>query len=203
MATSETSICNLALQKLGAARIVDLDEDSDNARACDASYEAVRDQVLRGNKWRFALKRTTLAPSATEPDFFYENAFVLPADCLRPIFPPRLDLDWKVENHEGDLAILTNDGDTLELRYLAKITDTTLYDPLFVDALACKLAWQLCETITQSTSKKDSLMNEYAFAIREAKRINAIEIGHLIQPIDEWVSGRLSGQLVNTEWRQE
>jgi hypothetical protein len=203
MSVSETSICNSALYKLGAARIANLSEDSDNARYCDDNYEMVRDQVLRGSRWKFALTRTTLAPSATAPEFYYENAFLLPADCLRPIFPPRLDLDWKVENHLGSPAILTNDGDTLEVRYIAKVTDTTIFDPLFVEALACKLAWQLCEKITQSTSKKESLMQEYTFAIREAKRINAIEIGHFIQPIDEWVSGRLSGQLVNTEWRQE
>ena len=203
MPTSETSICNLALQKLGEARIVSLSEDSNTARECEAAYEPMRDKELRANRWKFAIKRTTLAPSATAPDFYYENAFVLPADCLRPIFPPLLDIDWKVENHLGEPAILTNDGDTLQLRYVAKITDPTIFDALFVDSLACRIAWQLCERITQSNSKKQLIYEEYRISIQEAKKMNAIEIGHLIAPQDEWISGRLSGQLVNSEWRQE
>ena len=203
MATSETSICNVALQKLGQGRIASLSEDSDTARACVLCYEAMRDRELRANKWKFALTRVTLSASATAPDFTYANAFVLPADCLRPLFPARTDMDWKVENHLGSPAILTNDGTTLELRYVARITDPTIFDPLFVDALACKMAWQMCEKFTQSNSKKDSALNEYVIAIREAKKVNAIEIGLQVQPVDEWVTGRLSGQLANTEWRQE
>lgn len=203
MATSEVSICNLGLQKLGAARIADLSEASKNARECNACYEHLRDAELRANKWKFALSRTTLAPSATTPDFTYTYAFPLPADCLRPLFPARLGLDWKVENHEGVASILTNDGDTLEVRYIKRITDPTLFDPLFVEALACKIAFQLCETLTQSNSKKEAAERAYLYAIREARRINAIEIGPFKQPVDEWLAARRTGQLVNSEWGEE
>lgn len=203
MATSEVSICNLGLQKLGAARIASLTEASKNARECNACYEHLRDTELRSNKWKFALSRSILAPSSTAPTFVYNKAFPLPADCLRPIFPVRLGIDWKVENHEGVPSILTNDGTSINLRYIKKITDPTLFDPLFVEALACKIAFHLCEAITQSNSKKDAAERAYIYAIREARRLNAIEIGTFKQPVDEWVAARRTGQLVNSEWGEE
>ena len=100
-------------------------------------------------------------------------------------------------------AILTNDGTTLSLRYVARITDPTQFDALFVDALACKIAWQLCEALTQSNTKKQAANQEYVLAIREARKMNAIEIGTQSQPIDEWILARRTGQLVNSEWQQE
>lgn len=203
MATSDVSICNLALQKLGQSRITSLPDGSNNSVECNACFEHVRDTELRKNRWRFALSRTTLAPSATAPDFTYLYAFPLPADCLRPLFPARLGLDWKVENHLGAPSILTNDGDTLELRYIKRITDATLFDPCFVDALACALAVQLCERLTQSNAKKEAAERAYLFAIREARRINAIEIGTPKQPVDEWLAARRTGQLQNSEWGEE
>ena len=203
MATSNVSICNLALQKLGAQRIAALDEASKNARECNACFEHLRDTELRSNKWKFALSRATLAPAATTPEFNYEYAFPLPVDCLRALFPARLGLDWKIENHDGVPSILTNDGDTLEIRYIKRVTDPTLFDPLFIESLACKIAWHLCEALTQSNSKKDTAERHYVYAMKEARRLNAIEIGVAKQPVDEWLAARRTGQLQNSEWGEE
>jgi hypothetical protein len=193
MATSEVSICNLALQKLGEERIVSLSEDSRNAREVSACYEALRDKELRSYLWGFAKTRVTLAPSAVVPDFTYAAAFPLPADYLRLIKPVRLGLDWQLERHQGVLSILTNDGDTLEVRYIAKVTDTTLYDPCFVEMLACKIAWHCCEALTQSNTKKAAILEEYAIHKAEARRTNAFELPTLEEPIDPWLAARGSG----------
>lgn len=203
MAVSNVSICNLALQKLGAARISDLPDGSVNSNECNACFTSLRDAELRLNKWRFSLSRITLAPHATAPDFNYLYAFPLPADCLRPLFPARLGLDWKVENHLDVQSILTNDGNTIKLRYIKTITDPTKFDPIFVEALACKIAWHLCERLTQSNTKKASLREDYLYWIREARRTNALEIGTQKQPVDEWLAARRVGQLSNSEWGEE
>ena len=72
-----------------------------------------------------------------------------------------------------------------------------------MDALACKIAWHLCERMTQSNSKKDALQSEYAQAISDARKVNALEIGVQVQPVDEWLLSRSGGQLVNSEWGEE
>ncbi|SOD41316.1 hypothetical protein [Nitrosovibrio sp. Nv4] len=190
MAVSDVSIANLALQKLGAARITSLTEDSRNARSINNCYELVRDRELRAHKWNFAVKRTTLAPDATAPDFDFGYAFTLPSDCLRILPPSRHGLDWKIENHGGSAAILTNDGDTLEILYISSVEDPTVFDPLFVDAFAAKLAWHICEELTQSNQKKADAFNEYKMAIREARQANAFENISEDAPEDPWLAVR-------------
>jgi len=203
MAASEVSICNLALQKLGAARIVSLSENSRNAKSVNACYEPQRDTELRKYLWNFARKRTSLAAHSTAPAFMYEAAYPLPSDYLRLIKPARLGLDWHVEQHEGALAILSNDGAPLDVRYIARVTNPALFDPSFIEMLACKIAWHTCEDLTQSNTKKAALMEEYRAARAEARQTNAFEVPKNPEPIDEWLVARHTGQLVNTEWDEE
>lgn len=203
MPASEVSVCNLALQKLGAARIVSLTENSRNAKSVNACYVPQRDNELRKYKWNFAKKRASLAAHATAPAFMYEAAYPVPTDFLALIKPARLGLDWHIENHEGVLAILTNDGAPLEIRYIARITNAALFDPSFVEMLACKIAWHTCEDITQSNTKKAALMEEYMFHKAEARRQNAFDTDKQPEPVDEWLVARHTGQLVNTEWDEE
>jgi len=203
MAISNVSIANLALQKLGEGSIVSLTEDSRNARSINACFEALRDRELRAYLWKFAKKRTTLAPSSVIPDSSYALAFPVPSDFLRLIKPARLGLDWSLENHENALAILTNDGTSLSIRYIARVTDPTLFDPIFVEMLACKLAWHCAEQLTQSNTKKSMLMEEYQQHRAEARRTNAFELPAQPQPVDEWLISRSNGQLANSEWTEE
>jgi hypothetical protein len=203
MPSSEVSICNLALQKLGSARIVSLSQNVPQAKSVAACYESQRDNELRKYLWNFAKRRTTLAASAVPPAFMYEAAYPVPSDFLRLIKPARLGLDWHLEQHEGALAILSNDGAPLEVRYLARVTNPALFDPSFVEMLACKIAWQTCEDITQSNTKKAALAEEYQYHRAEARRTNAFEIPHTPQPVDEWLVARHTGHLVNTEWDEE
>ena len=87
--TSETEICNRALQKLGAQRIADLDEGTKNARECKACYSILRDAELRAHPWNFAITREQLAADAMAPAFGRARAFPLPSGFLRllPSYP--------------------------------------------------------------------------------------------------------------------
>lgn len=196
MATSDVSISNLALQKLGAARIVSLTEDSPNARECNACFEAMRDLELRKHRWGFAIKRAQLAADSTEPDFGPANYFTLPSDFLR-LLEQDDDrnshlLDWRIEsNSSGAKAIVTDDDAPLEIRYIYRVTDPTVFDACFVEALACRIAIQMCEKITQSQSKKEDVQMQYRDAIREARRTNAIEGVSANPPADTWDTARL------------
>lgn len=194
---SEVSIANLALQKLGDERIASLTEDSTVAREVNNCYEILRDREQRAHAWNFCKKRTILAPDATPPPFDYAFAFPLPADNLRLLPPNRLGLDWKIENHNGTKAILTNDGNTLEIEYVARIEDTAQFDPLFVEALASKMAWHMAEKLTQSNTKKAAALQEYITTMREARKINSFENIATETPQDSWDAARRVGGLRN------
>lgn len=183
---SEVSICNSALQKLGAARITSLTEDSRNARACNACYSEMRDAELRAHAWNFSKGRVVLAADTDAPPFDFDYAFTLPADCLRPLPPARTDLDWQIEGGQ----ILTNDGDSINLVYVKQITDVGLMDPLFRDLVACRMAMQMCEEITQSNAKKPAIQDMYKMSAAAARKANAFERISDEPPDDTWDTAR-------------
>ena len=186
--SSKVDICNRALQKLGAKRIVSLDDAGvPNAARCKAAFDMVRDQELRKRAWCFAIKRAQLPADADAPVWGFDNSFTLPADYIRILQTPDDVTDWQVENGK----ILTNDSAPLNVRYVARIDDTTLYDPNFIEAVASKLAYELCEEVTQSNSKLANLAADYKATISEAGRLNAFEKYPESPPTDDWLTARL------------
>ena len=96
MAASEVQICNVALRKLGARRITALTDDTEEAKSCTDVFDRLRDKLLRIHPWNFATKRAALAVSTTSPAWGYDNAYPLPADCLR-ITSVDTSYPWEVE----------------------------------------------------------------------------------------------------------
>jgi hypothetical protein len=172
---SVVSICNSALQKLGASKIQSLDDASVNARALGVAYESTRDALLRAHPWNFAIQRFQLAADATPPAFGKKNSVTLPTGWLRVLPPdPWMDLnsrDWIIEGGK----LLTDDSMPLDLRCVMLVEDANLMDPAFREALASRLAIDLCEALTQSNTKKEAASQDYKNAIGEAKKANAIE----------------------------
>lgn len=197
---SEVSICNRALQILGEDSITALSESSNRARALTIAYEAVRDAELERRNWRFAIKRDSLAALSDEPIDDYAYQYQVPNDFLRLIHGgdlvpyPNTD-DYRSSSdalwsREGD-KILTDMAAPLSIRYIAKITDVSLYSPAFREALAARIAVEICERITQSSSKKADAMAAYKQAIREATKSNAFDLAPESIGDGSWVTARL------------
>lgn len=167
---SEVSICNRALQKLGAARITSLTDNSVNARACNNAYFDVRDATLRSHTWAFSVKRAVLASSTTAPAHTFDYAYPLPSDCLRLLSPDLNDVDWQIE----DNCILTN-IEGCEIRYVSRVEDPNKMDSLFREVVASALAMEMCEELTQSSQKMQLLMERHKELLKEARRNNAFE----------------------------
>lgn len=191
MATSDVAICNMALQKLGAARITSLSEDSPNARECNACYAAMRDLELRKHRWSFATRREALAADASAPAFGPAYSYTLPSDFLRLLEPDPAEnyntLDWRIEGRK----IVTDAAAPLNVRLIYRVEDPNEFDAAFAEALACRIALQTCEKITQSNTKMEAIRMQYKDAITEARRANAIETISAEPPVDTWDSARL------------
>ncbi len=187
---SKVEICNRALQKLGAKRIVSLDDDSVTARACNVAFEPVKLAELRDHSWSFAIKRQSLPADSPAPDFGPQNSFTLPTDFLRLVPPdPQYNmdnLDWVIEGRK----IFTNDSAPLLIRFVSDVTDPNLMDALFRESLSSRLALELCEQLTQSNTKKADIKAEYKENISEARRTNAIERPAILPPDDSWITVR-------------
>ncbi len=176
---SQTDICNQALTKIGAERILAITDDTKSARSLSAIWSVKRDAELAAQPWTFAITRAQLPASAAAPVFGWNYAYPLPADYLAMV-----EVGENYVFYQGDPqplfaleggSILTDQGSPLNIRYISRVTNTGLYPALFAEALACRLAAELCETMTQSLPKREAAWAERKQAIREAKRVNAIE----------------------------
>lgn len=199
MATSDIAIANRALTKLGVARIISFGDNNEQARALQSMYTIVRDSELRAYTWNFSIRRVQLAASVTVPAFDWARQFQLPSDCLRILwagnFYPGPNLSdfsnapFKEYDVEGRM-IMSNLPAPLNLRYVAQITDPTLFDSLFGEALACKLAIEMAEPMTSSDTNRQRAWEEYRQAITKALRSDAIESPADTIADDTWMLSR-------------
>lgn len=207
MAQSVVDVCNSALQKLGAASITNILDNSREARACNLAYDSNRRSEFRKHYWNFAMKRQILAPDSVAPAFEYAYAFTLPTDCLRIVLPNDAYLDWYLEGRKiltnlasspfgnsGNFTVSASSAPSaasLNLKYIADVTDASLWDPTFYDMLAISLAIDMCETLTQSNKKKEDLNAEYRATSIEARLADAFESLPQDPPDDSWILVRL------------
>lgn len=175
---TKTNICNLALDILHEGPFTDVDADNTaNSRWFVRNYEVTRDAEIRKHVWNFAKKRASLTADGTAPTFGWSTRFAVPSDCLRVL---QLRYDGEFEGphvpHEVEAGyILTDQSTTLYLLYLFQITDTTKFDPNFVEALAARLAMKAAHRFTGKQSMVQVAASFYADAISEARLANAIE----------------------------
>lgn len=175
---SKTEIGNRTLSKLGQPRVSNIDTtNTKGARTISDMWDIVRDAMLRSYPWNFAIKRTDLAPDTDAPSFGWDNAYSVPVDCLSLIEV----LDGADDTMPSDQyrfeggKILSNTADIIYIRYIAQITTTGSWDALFTEAFASRLAYEGCEQITQSNTKKAALWAEYKEFILQAFAAGAIE----------------------------
>ncbi|QAZ38430.1 hypothetical protein C1M51_02780 [Methylibium sp. Pch-M] len=177
---SQIEICNQALTKIGSARITSLADTSKQAKTLAAIYDVKRDAELAAHPWSFAMARSSIPASTTVPAFGWTKAFPLPNGFLRLVevgenYVMYQSGGGELFHLEGN-AILCNEGSPLRIRYVQRVVNAGLYTPLFVEALACRLAAEVAEDMTQSISKREAAWQEWDRAIKLAKRTNAIEL---------------------------
>lgn len=170
---SEVDICRLALGHLGdRATISSIRPPDGSAQAahCATFYPIARDSLLEMHDWGFATKRAKLA-QVENPIKQWAYCYAAPNDLVNTI--GLLDADsaddttqgigylgnwgqvvaagtgiitpqaFSLESSDdGQDVIYTNQSNAL-LRYVARVTDTTKFSPLFTATLAAYLASML------------------------------------------------------------
>lgn len=191
-----TDCWNRALGKLGAGRVASVNDQSPKARACQSCYDVLRQAELAANPWNFAVQRFNLPASATAEIFGLYTAYPLPAGWLRVLPPdPAMnyqDRDWIIE---GNNVLSTNTA-PLPVKLIMDIQDTSQWHPLFLEGVAGRMAWEMCEELTQSNTKKADLQTAYNVCIREAKKQNAIQKVPQLAVEDSWITVRAAGRSI-------
>ena len=176
MPTGETTICNLALGRLGSQRILDISEDSAEGRACALQYPVARDELLRMHRWNFAIKRDTLTALASEPAFGWSKQYALPSDCLRVLQLNAWEENETPRKWEVEGKFLQTDEDEAQIKFIKRETDAAVFDSVFVSALACKLAAMIAKDVTGSSTMATEALTEYERILGpNARRMDAHE----------------------------
>ncbi len=167
--SAKVEIINQALIKLGANTIIDLAEGSIESTLANQVWDTGRRAVLRVHPWNFAIKEQALARVISSSSYLFNYAYQVPSDFLRliKVFD---NTDYKLQGK----MIYTN-KDTCVIKYVFDQTDPNLWEASFTNALAAKLAYELCYPITKSTSLMESLYGLYTRELQTAKFIDASE----------------------------
>lgn len=186
-------VMNSALIKVGSDPISSPTDNVRRAQICNTLFQYLADEVMGSSPWRFALRRTTLAPNSNTPPYGYQFSYDIPEDCLRLLYTPGEVFDWEVEDggdwSDSETQILSNQS-TLQMKYIFRNTDVSTWDARFCEALAWRLAMELALALTQSVELKQEAEKSYEKALAEARSMNAV-IGK--QPVliaDVWSLAR-------------
>jgi hypothetical protein len=187
---SQTGICNRALEKIGESPIVSINDDTKQAQALKRVYQDSLEALLVEYPWHFAKKRAALPASATKPGWGFANAYPVPTDFLR-LVAIKDGPDFSIEaDPSGSQAILCDAAPPLNILYLYVVGDPGRLPPHFVEAFSSKLAFDICEDLTQSNTKKDILAQLFASDLLRAKKINGLQKAPDAFPTFSWLAAR-------------
>lgn len=191
---SEVSICNRALRLLRVQPITSLEEDGEAAGWCAETYPDARDALLAEYPWNFAVRRAALPALTQAPDWGFARAFALPAEpehALRLLKvegePAGAFLPYQVEGRR----IVTDQAAPLRILYIARVVEPGSFSPLFVEALAARMAAEGAFHFTGSTSREQQLVELYERKVALARRYDAQEGTGEGLVADDWLRSRL------------
>lgn len=188
----ETGICNLALDVLKEAPISSLDDNRPVAKWCKRNFAVQRDAALSLANWNFALTRKVIARDVTAPAFGWENAFTLPADCVRllPLTHEGTDEGSPIAHVVEGGKLLTNASGPVKVRYIRRATNYDAYHPLFLDYLSGRLATRMAHWLTGKTSYLQVASAIMKQALDDAWLTDAIEGDTPRAADNDWITAR-------------
>jgi len=159
MAVSKVEIVNRALTLIGANPIVNLNDDTKNARITNRIYDSTLKDILSETHWNFATKRVLLATLATTQAWTYSGeiyTYQLPSDVITIIETNDRQATWRIE---GETIVSDTAG--LGIKYVYFLDDPTKYTVKFVAAFADILAANLVFMVTNSNTGLENLLGRY------------------------------------------
>lgn len=174
---SIVEICSMGLVLIGDQPIEALTDSDDRSIVANLFYSDTTDAVLRAHPWGFAKVSVALVEVGGDPPVFgkWGHHFTLPVEpkCLRV-----LEVE---ENYPGQIPYSIEGGKLLcnesaiKILYIAQITDTGLFDALFTDALAARLAMAFAMALTKQKTLVELAAKVYEMKIAEARTVDGLE----------------------------
>jgi len=159
MAVSKTEILNKALTLVGAAPVVNIDDDTNNARILSRVYETSLRSILSECKWNFATHRRMLTVSTDTMEWYDTGEtyiYAKPTDVIRIFGTNSPSAKWR---EEGDYIVSDTSG--LGIRYVRYLDIPSKYPSYFTDALVDRLCSDIAYSIVNSATLGSSFLEKY------------------------------------------
>jgi hypothetical protein len=179
---NQTAICNLALLRIGISQqIADITDNSTQARACNAVYENCVRTMLRERPWTFAVRQVSLSLVGENQiaDWYYTYRYPTDYITVNRVLPATLtdstdlsvyvtqdrELDpqtypFKLGSDSGGRLIHTDVPDAIA-EGTVYIADTTIFDPMFANALAWYIAAEIALSLTKNQNLYGNAFQQY------------------------------------------
>jgi len=168
---SDVDICNLSLAHLGedgAISSLDPPEGSAQASHCARFYPMARDVLLELFNWRFATKRAgPLAELTAAAPEGWAYVYAPPATALRIIkllpegaADDHTGVDYVQEALDNGTLVIYSNEPLAHVKYVARITDTLKFTPLFVSALSRLLASYLAGPVLKGETGRSEAQGQ-------------------------------------------
>ena len=197
---SVVSICNLALSNIGKDNIAALTDAGAEARACSQFYEQARDTMLQAYPWRFAGVTVSMAEITNLKLGQWGYAYQRPTDCLKVRWlRPAYSEDEPALSKQDELAYPYEiEGQTVYanlspafLRYTSRMTDPSVFPPLFVEALSWSLAVRLAMPLTRDPKVRADAWQISTLMVGQAQMMDANEERETSDHASELIAGRV------------
>jgi hypothetical protein len=198
---SELDVCNRALTALGADYISSVTEDSVAARLCQTYLKSCNESLLATGQFEFAINYITFNETDSidvgQVQWGYTFAFPLDPAYIGVVKLSRTGernvrdanlVDWAIYNGH----ILTNTAPVWAL-LVENIPIDEITDPIYLDLLAARVAYELCVPITKNVELKTLLYTEYTNKLHQARGYNTANKKRVIISSNSLVVPRITG----------
>jgi hypothetical protein len=193
---SEIEICNLALLRVGAPEIESLTDNNRQAGVVKKLYPLMRDAVLQGHDWGFARREESLAEIENVWQG-YSYAYQYPADCLElrylynNIAPIGANISFDIrQSVDGNSRVVLCNITPAIAIFTAKSTNSGNYTPMFVDALAARLASELARVLIIDGRLATNWYQIYAEILKGAESSSANENVEVQSDTNSFINAR-------------
>ena len=185
--SNPVEICNVALGRINKPRINSLNDQTVEALTCRTFYDFCRQACLSDAPWNFASKFLALS-LLTETNTGWLYVYSYPGDCAtaREIINPAADQSSYSDINDqipfevglsvtGNFnIIMTNQIDAV-LKYTADISNAGIFSASFSDALAWRLAAELCLPLRLDLQVAQAVRQAYSISVANARTNSANE----------------------------
>lgn len=174
-------IINNALNYLGQQSIQSVDEQNDRARKCKQFYDVARKELLRKQDWGFAQEEVALNKLPKENYLERKYVYAYPANALfiKKIFNKesirlRRNFEYRVATLDGQKVICSNEREPKAI-ITKDVSDTTLFDATFREALSYLLASKVAMALTGDAEIFRLALQQFQISINDATLVNKQE----------------------------